>query len=178
MPAGTGEHRQLQLFTIFYIKKQSVHYRILKSYKDTLHARWLRFGYFRAPFPVSSNRKPARRLRFEKEEQRRECALTYKISRSKRYIACSDVANNPNFNRISRGGAFSAQRGCSSFWKCTPLCYLLFDVRIIYLSFIRMLFNIPFNNSKISRVSSAINALTILTIYLHYRFDVINAYFM
>lgn len=23
MPAGTGEHRQLQLFTIFYIKKQS-----------------------------------------------------------------------------------------------------------------------------------------------------------
>ena len=37
MPAGTGEHRQLQLFTIFYIKKQSVHYRILRSYKDTLH---------------------------------------------------------------------------------------------------------------------------------------------
>ncbi|MFQ8776201.1 MAG: recombinase family protein [Roseburia sp.] len=35
--AGTGEHRQLQLFTIFYIKKQSVHYRILRSYKDTLH---------------------------------------------------------------------------------------------------------------------------------------------
>ena len=39
MPAGTGEHRQLQLFTIFYIKKQSVHYRILRSYKDTLHGR-------------------------------------------------------------------------------------------------------------------------------------------
>ena len=37
MPAGTGEHRQLRLFTIFYIKKQSVHYRILRSYKDTLH---------------------------------------------------------------------------------------------------------------------------------------------
>ena len=37
MPAGTGEHRQLQLFTIFYIKRQSVHYRILRSYKDTLH---------------------------------------------------------------------------------------------------------------------------------------------
>ena len=37
MPAGTDEHRQLQLFTIFYIKKQSVHYRILRSYKDTLH---------------------------------------------------------------------------------------------------------------------------------------------
>ena len=32
-------HRQLQLFTIFYIKKQSVHYRILRSYKDTLHGR-------------------------------------------------------------------------------------------------------------------------------------------
>ena len=37
MPEGTGEHRQFQLFTIFYIKKQSVHYRILRSYKDTLH---------------------------------------------------------------------------------------------------------------------------------------------
>ena len=31
------------------------------------------------------------------------------------------MANDPNFNRISRGGAFSAQRGCSSFQKCTPL---------------------------------------------------------
>ena len=37
MPAGTGEQRHLRLFTIFYIKKQSVHYRILRSYKDTLH---------------------------------------------------------------------------------------------------------------------------------------------
>ena len=27
----------MTLFTIFYIKKQSVHYRILRSYKDTLH---------------------------------------------------------------------------------------------------------------------------------------------
>ena len=27
----------LRLFTILYIKKQSVHYRILRSYKDTLH---------------------------------------------------------------------------------------------------------------------------------------------
>ena len=53
--------------------------------------RWLPFGYFRFRFPVPSNRKPAKRLRFEKEEQRRELALTYKISRSKRYIACSDV---------------------------------------------------------------------------------------
>ena len=31
------------------------------------------------------------RVRFGKEEQRRERALTYKISRSKRYKACSDV---------------------------------------------------------------------------------------
>ena len=40
---------------------------------------------------VSSNRKPAQYLRFEKEEQRRERALTFKKSRSKRYKACSDV---------------------------------------------------------------------------------------
>ena len=37
MPAGTGKQRQLRRFTILYIKKQSVHYRILRSYKDTLH---------------------------------------------------------------------------------------------------------------------------------------------
>ena len=37
MPAGTGEQRHLWRFTILYIKKQSVHYRILRSYKDTLH---------------------------------------------------------------------------------------------------------------------------------------------
>ena len=37
MRAGTGDDRQLQLFTILHIKKQSVHYRILRSYKDTLH---------------------------------------------------------------------------------------------------------------------------------------------
>lgn len=39
MPAGTGEQRHLRRFTILYIKKQSVHYRILRSYKDTLHGR-------------------------------------------------------------------------------------------------------------------------------------------
>ena len=47
--------------------------------------------YARSKSSVPSNRKPAKRLRFEKEEQRRERAPTYKISRSKRYIACSDV---------------------------------------------------------------------------------------
>ena len=39
MCAGTDDDRQLQLFTILHIKKQSVHYRILRSYKDTLHGR-------------------------------------------------------------------------------------------------------------------------------------------
>ena len=34
---------------------------------------------------------PAQRVAVGKEEQRRERALTYKISRSKRYKACSDV---------------------------------------------------------------------------------------
>ena len=43
------------------------------------------------------NRNPAKRLRFGKEEQRRERALTYKISRSKRYKACSDVAQRVGF---------------------------------------------------------------------------------
>ena len=47
-----------------------------------------------------------KRLRFEKEKQRRECALTYKISRSKRYNACSDVAKSRNFDR-------NRVRGCN-----------------------------------------------------------------
>ena len=44
MRAGTDDDRQLQLFTILHIKKQSVRYRILRSYKDTLHgpSYWIR----------------------------------------------------------------------------------------------------------------------------------------
>ena len=37
LPAGTGDQRHLRRFTILYVKKQSVRYRILKSYKDTPH---------------------------------------------------------------------------------------------------------------------------------------------
>ena len=37
MRVGTADDRQRQLFSILHIKKQSVHYRILRSYKDTLH---------------------------------------------------------------------------------------------------------------------------------------------
>ena len=37
------------------------------------------------------NRSPAKRVRFGKEEQRNERALTFEKSRSKRYAACSDV---------------------------------------------------------------------------------------
>ena len=52
MPAGTGEQRQLRRFTILYIKKQSVHYRILRSYKDTLHGP---SGAIRTLGPVNPN---------------------------------------------------------------------------------------------------------------------------
>ena len=41
--------------------------------------------------PLSAN--PAERIAIGKEEQRNECAPTYKISRSKRYKACSDVSD-------------------------------------------------------------------------------------
>ena len=51
---------------------------------------------FHSSFSQTANQH--KRLRFEKEEQRRcECALTYKISRSKRYKACSDVAQRVGF---------------------------------------------------------------------------------
>ena len=46
---------------------------------------------------AAPNRNPSQRLRFGKEEQRRERALTYKISRSKRYKACPDVAETVGF---------------------------------------------------------------------------------
>ena len=40
---------------------------------------------------LKPNRSPAKRVRFGEEEQQNERALTYKISRSKRPDACSDV---------------------------------------------------------------------------------------
>ena len=42
-------------------------------------------------FPSHQTANQRKRLRFEKEEQRRERSLTYKISRSKRCKACSDM---------------------------------------------------------------------------------------
>ena len=54
-------------------------------------------GNKKAECPFSPNRSPAQRVRFGKEEQRRERALTYKISRSKRYRACSDVVRVAGF---------------------------------------------------------------------------------
>ena len=42
------------------------------------------------------NRSPAKRVRFGKEEQRNERALTFEKSRSKRYAACSDVSGGFN----------------------------------------------------------------------------------
>lgn len=36
--------------------------------------------------PISSSRKPAERLRLEKEEQRNECALTFLIKKSEQAI--------------------------------------------------------------------------------------------
>ena len=47
-----------------------------------------------SPYPNRSHhqtRAQRKRVAAEKEEQRRECALTYEKSRSKRYKACSDV---------------------------------------------------------------------------------------
>ena len=48
-------------------------------------------GAFISGLYPKPNRSPAQRVRFGKEEQQNERALTYKISRSKRYDACSDV---------------------------------------------------------------------------------------
>ena len=49
--------------------------------------RYRTYG-FRQRIP---NQSPAQRVRFGAEEQRREHALTFEKSRSKRYKACSDV---------------------------------------------------------------------------------------
>ena len=65
--------------------------------------------------PVPSNRKPAKRLRFEKEEQRRERALTYKISRSKRYIACSDVVEARGVEPLSESTSTDLSPGADGY---------------------------------------------------------------
>ena len=60
------------------------------------------------PHPVP-NRSPAKRVRFGEEEQQNERGLTYKISRSKRYDACSDVVERiaPNTNITYLVGGFA-----------------------------------------------------------------------
>ena len=50
-----------------------------------------RYGTWRSQKRKNQIEAQRQRVRFGKEEQRRERALTYKISRSKRYKACSDV---------------------------------------------------------------------------------------
>ena len=59
---------------------------------------WYKWRYrtygFRQRIP---NRSPAQRVRFGAEEQRRERALTFEKSRSKRYKACSDVVRVTGF---------------------------------------------------------------------------------
>ena len=67
--------------------------------------RYRTYG-FRQRIP---NQSPAQRVRFGAEEQRRERALTFEKSRSKRYKACSDVVPRPNSN--PNVGIFTA------FWQ-------------------------------------------------------------
>ena len=58
---------------------------------------------------VSSSRKPAERLRLEKEEQRNERTLTFEKSRSKRYEACSDVPNVPQIEAQRKRVRFGSE---------------------------------------------------------------------
>ena len=80
-------------------KEEQRHERAL-TYKISRSKRYRRLLRYSAGGDTESirqkkeknpNRSPAQRVRFGKEEQRHERALTYKISRSKRYRACSDV---------------------------------------------------------------------------------------
>ncbi len=53
------------------------------------------------------NHNLAKWLWFEKEEQQKECAPTFKKSRSKRYDVCSDVAQQERFELSSRFSGYT-----------------------------------------------------------------------
>ena len=63
-------------------------------------------------------RAQRKRVAAEKEEQRRECALTFEKSRSKRYKACSDVVPAPVCGARNFLFAFRSQ----NFDRCTRFC--------------------------------------------------------
>lgn len=54
-------------------------------------------------YPLSKPyRSPVKRVRFGKKAQQNECPLNYKISRSKRYDACSDGESVKSFEDTSQ----------------------------------------------------------------------------
>ena len=59
-------------------------------------------------------RAQRKRVAAEKEEQRRECALTFEKSRSKRYKACSDVVPVTGLDALRALGCFASVAGASS----------------------------------------------------------------
>ena len=108
-------------------------------------------------FPSHQTANQRKRLRFEKEEQRRERSPTYKISRSKRYKACSDVVRPVRFERMAFGvGAvlyevFASQRLLKR--RSSP------TFRVLFVCFLHLLGLPIFGGS--SRVVAAV-ALAIL----------------
>ena len=115
MPAGTGEQRHLRRFTILYIKKQSVHYRILRSYKDTLHGR---SDWFRTSGLVVPNRN--RKLFSDVSNDFSSFPLVFRYSRDlfgTPISACSArVCSNPcgqkRFPTKKTGSVFYVQSVC------------------------------------------------------------------
>ena len=70
-----------------------------------MHFPKIKISRSKADFAIQQKNQTGaqrQRVRFGKEEQRRKRALTFEKSRSKRYAACSDVADEVGFEPTSR----------------------------------------------------------------------------
>ena len=95
------------------------------------------------PYPNRSHHQTqaqCKRVAAEKEEQRRECALTFEKSRSKRYKACSDVVPVTGLEPVRRNLQGILSPWCLPFhhtgWCMDILAFFSCNVKKISGSFV------------------------------------------
>ena len=94
------------------------------------------------------NRSPAQRVRFGKEEQRHERALTFEKSRSKRYKACSDVEhrNTIDATTLRMESTAGTKQDKTGLTRGGNICH---DAPALIMSFINFLFHFFAHSSQV-----------------------------
>ena len=98
----------------------------IRTHLVRICTHWNRRTLLRALPRICSQTQSApqcRRLRFGKEEeQQNERTLTYKISRSKRYDACSDVVEVAGVEPASESTLTGLSPGADDYYESLPPC--------------------------------------------------------